>query len=49
MHIRDPQQSGRFFLCARMYYPSNSDDPTNQENLTTIESDRAEAEFVVES
>jgi hypothetical protein len=49
MHIRDPQQSGRFFLRARMYYPSNSDDPTNRENLTTIESDRAESEFVVES
>lgn len=49
MHIRGPQQSGCFSLRARMYYPSNSDDPTNQENLTTIESDRAEAEFVVES
>ncbi|MDX9993304.1 MAG: hypothetical protein RBS68_14780 [Anaerolineales bacterium] len=47
IHIRGSQQHGKFALYARMYYPSNSDNPTDQENLTTIESDQAQAEFVV--
>jgi hypothetical protein len=49
MHIRSPQQRGRFRLYARMYYPSNTDNPTDQENLTTLEADQAEHDFVVES
>lgn len=47
MHIRDAQQTGTFFLRARLYYPSNTEDPSNTENLTTIESDQAEVQFVV--
>ncbi len=47
MHIRDAQQVGTFFLRARLYYPSNTEDPSNTENLTIIESDQAEAQFVV--
>lgn len=47
MHIRGPQQRGKFRLHARMYYPSNADNPTDQENLTNLEADQAEHEFVV--
>jgi hypothetical protein len=47
MHIRGGQQRGQFLLHARMYYPSNTDNPTDRENLTTIESDQAKSEFVV--
>lgn len=49
MHIRSPQQRGKFRLYARMYYPSNTDNPTDQENLTNLEADQAEHDFVVES
>jgi hypothetical protein len=49
MHIRGGQQRGKFSLHARMYYPSNTDNPTDRENLTTIESDQAKYDFVVES
>lgn len=49
MHIRSPQQRGKFRLYARMYYPSNTDNPTDQENLTTLEADQAEHDFVVKS
>jgi hypothetical protein len=47
MHIRGPQQRGTFHLHARMYYPSNTENPTDQENLTILEADQAETEFVV--
>jgi hypothetical protein len=47
MHIRGGQQRGKFLLHARMYYPSNTDNPTDRENLTILEADRAESEFVV--
>lgn len=47
MHIRDAQQRGTFYLRARLYYPSNSEDPSNTENLTIVESDQAEAQFLV--
>ncbi len=49
MHLRSPQQSGKFGLAARLYYPSNADDPTNREGLTTLEADQAKTEFVVET
>ncbi len=47
LHIRGPQQRGSFRLYARMYYPSNTENPTDQENLTNLEADQAEHEFVI--
>lgn len=47
LHLRGGKTSGVFQLRARMYYPSNSADPTNLAGLTTLEADQAEAEFVV--
>lgn len=47
MHIRGEQQKGTFNLYARMYYPSNTENPTDQENLTILEADQAQAEFTV--
>jgi hypothetical protein len=46
MHIRGPLKSGTFGLYARMYYPSNSDDPTTPAG-DALESDQTQAEFVV--
>ena len=48
MHIRGSQKNGKFGLHARMYYPSNANDPT-AENTSTIESDQAQTDFVVEA
>jgi len=46
LHLRGGKTEGRFRLRARMYYPSNAEDPTNLEGMTIIEADQAEAEFV---
>ena len=48
MHIRSQQQRGKFSLYARLYYPSNTENPTDQENLTILEADQAKHDFVVE-
>ena len=47
MHIRGGQQRGKFNLYARMYYPSNTENPTDQENMTILEADQARTEFTV--
>ena len=47
MHIRGQQQRGKFNLYARMYYPSNTENPTDQENMTILEADQARTEFTV--
>lgn len=45
MHIRGPQKQGVFHLAGRLYYPTNTDDPTQPGE--THECDRAQAEFNV--
>jgi hypothetical protein len=49
MHIRSPQQSGKFSLAARLYYPSNTENPTEREGLSILEADQAQAGFTVEA
>lgn len=47
LHFRSPKKYGRFTLKARMYYPSNAEDPTNTAGMTILEADQAEAQFDV--
>lgn len=47
LHLRGGKTEGVFTLKARMYYPSNAEDPTHTEGMTIIEADQAEAKFVV--
>lgn len=46
MHVRGAQKTGQFKLFARLYYPSNSENPTDPAGQP-IESDRQQAEFTV--
>ncbi|GAB4502057.1 MAG: hypothetical protein Fur0035_16030 [Anaerolineales bacterium] len=46
LHLRGGRKSGIFTLKARMYYPSNAEDPTHTEGMTILEADQAEAQFV---
>ena len=47
LHLRGGKMTGVFHMRARMYYPSNAEDPTNLAGMTILEADQAEAEFVV--
>jgi len=46
LHLRGPRKDGWFTLKARMYYPSNTENPTQTEGMTILEADQAEARFV---